>query len=144
MSLYSSITFPATPLGIAAATLVPGSQFIVRVEEDQMDLVLNFQGVFTGATGCTLNARFLVDTVATPALPVYSTTFLTGNTTQSANFSLHVSLAKGEHTVAMEYTAAVAAAAIDGAASDCRFSATRVSSAATLAHGVDSKVQGIY
>jgi hypothetical protein len=143
MSLYSSVSFVNIPLP-NGTNRVNFSQFIVRVEEDQMDLVLNFQGNLVGATTDTAALRFFVNGVAQPALNLWATTFLANDLQRHANFSHHVSLPKGEHTVAMEATVTGAGVAIDGANFDCRFSATRVSSDATLAHGVGSKVQGIY
>jgi len=148
MSLYSSISFGnVTPIGGAGAgeTLVPGSLMSVRVEEDEMDLVLNFQGNFLGADADILSCRFQVNGAGAPALPLYGTTFLLADLQRAANFSLHVTLPKGEHKVGLlATTAAGDVVAVDGAAFACTFSATRVSSAATLAHGVGSKVQGIY
>lgn len=148
MSLYSFVQLPATTLPTGGIALVPGAQMSVRVEEEQMLLVLNFQGQISGVTAETATLAFYVDSGAgwAPAttLPQAAHTFLTGQLTDEVNVSLPLALAKGEHKVALWANADSGGHAIDGGIVDCRFSATRVSNAAALAHGVDSKVQGIY
>jgi len=132
-------------LNAGALGIVAGSLMSIRVEEDQMDLVLNFQGNLLGANADSATMAFQVNGVTQPTLPLYGTTFLTGTLQKPANFSLHVTLAKGDHKVALlGNDVGSGSVTIDGAAFDCRFSATRVSNAAVLAHGVDSKVQGVY
>jgi hypothetical protein len=144
MSLYSQLPLGNVTLPSGGTAVVTGAQMSVRVEEDEMLLHLNFQGNILGVTAAVLTMGFEVDGVAATALPLLGHTFLTGQLQLPVNFTLPVTLTKGEHVVALTANTTTAAAATDGTAFDCRFSATRVSNAAALAHGVDSKVQGIF
>jgi hypothetical protein len=149
MSLYSEIQFGAAAALPAGGTAnVVGGVMSVRVEEDEMDLVLKFQGSVLGGAAGALTMGFAVDSgagfAANPTLPLFSFTFL-ATEVYNAEFEVRLSLAKGEHKVALTANDAGSVGhTIDGAVVHSTFSATRVSSAATLAHGVDSKVQGIY
>jgi len=146
MSLFNSVSFASLALPAGAAAVVTGSLMSVRLEEDEMDLVLKFQGNLLGATTDVATLAFQVDGVAATALPSWGTTFLLADLQRAASIELRVTgLAKGEHKVALlGADVNSGSVTIDGAAFVCTFSAERVSSAATLAHGVDSKVQGIF
>lgn len=143
MSLYSFVTFgAAAPIPAAGLDVVAGSQMSVRVEEDEMLLVLNFQGNLLGVTAAAVTLGFEVDGAAATALPLLAHTFLTGQLQLPVNISLPVTLTKGEHVIALTADdPGTAGITIDGGVADCRFSATRVSNAATLGQGVNSKVQ---
>jgi len=141
MSLYSELPLGSIVLPAGGTATVTGAQMIIRVEEEEMLLDLNFQGNILGVATAVLTMGFLVDTVATPALPVLGHTFVAGALQLPVNFSHRLTLTKGEHTVALTADTTVAAASIDGAAFDCRFTATRDSNSATLGQGVNSKVQ---
>lgn len=141
MSLYSSVSFGAQALPAAGLAAVTNSQMSVRVEEDQMLLVLNFQGNILGGGAGALTMGFLVDGVAATTLPLMGFTFI-GATQLPVNFSLPVALSKGEHKIALTANdVGTAGHTINGAAFDSRFSATRLTNDATLGHGVGSKVQ---
>jgi len=150
MSLYSDIQFgAAAPLPAAGLANVVGSPMSVRVEEDEMLLELKFQGSVLGINAAALTMGFAYNSGAgwLPAttLPQLSHLFLTGQLELDAHFSFVLSLPKGEHKVALTANdVGTAGITIDGGVVDSRFSATRISNAATLAHGVDSKVQGTY
>jgi len=143
MSLYSQLSLGSVVVTAGALSVVPGAQMIVRVEEDEMLLQLNFQGNILGVATAVLLMGFSVDGAAATPLPLLGHTF-DGALQLAVNFTLPLALTKGEHTIALTGGTSVAAASVDGAAFDCRFSATRVSNAAALAHGVDSKVQGVF
>ena len=141
MSLYSQLPLGSVVVTAGALSVVPGAQMIVRVEEDEMLLHLNFQGNILGVATAVLLMGFSVDGAAATALPLLGHTFLAGALQLPVNFTLPLALTKGEHTIALTGGTATAAASVDGAAFDCRFSATRVSNDATLGQGVNSKVQ---
>ncbi|MGE3483154.1 MAG: hypothetical protein AB7L09_00095 [Nitrospira sp.] len=141
MSLYSFVSLGNVTLPTGGIALVPGAQMIVRVEEEQMLLVLNFQGQVSGVTAEAATLHFYVDGAAATVLPQVVHTFLTGQLTTEVNMSLPLSLSKGEHTVSLWANADSGGHAIEGTVTDCRFSATRASNAATLGQGVNSKVQ---
>ena len=144
MSLYSFLQLGNITLPTGGIALVPGAQMSVRVEEEQMLCTLNFQGQLSGVTAEAATLAFYVDGAASTTLPQLVHTFLTGQLTTDVSISLPVMLTKGEHKVALWANAASGGHAIEGTVVDCRLSATRASNAAALAHGVDSKVQGIY
>jgi len=141
MSLYSEIVLGAVTLPTGGVAVVTGAQMNVRVEEEEMLLILDFQGQVTGVTAELLVMNFEVDGVAASALPLLSHTFLTGQLADEAKFSLCVKLTKGHHVVALTANAASGGHTIAGAVVRSAFSATRVSNAATLGQGVNSKVQ---
>jgi len=142
MSLYSEIVIEtALALPTGGVAVVTGTQMSVRVEEDEMLLILDFQGQVSGVTAELLVMNFEVDGAAASVLPLLSHTFLTGQLADEAKFSLCVKLTKGEHKVALTANAASGGHAIEGTTVRCAFSATRVSSDATLGQGVNSKVQ---
>lgn len=147
MSLYSFIQFGDVALPTGGAANVAGSQMSVRVEEEEMLLLLRFQGRITGVTAEEATLNFAVDSgagfAAASVLPLAAHTFLTGRLDQQFHVELCVKLAKGEHKVALLANADSGGHQIDGATVNCRFSATRVSNDATLAHGVGSKVQNV-
>lgn len=146
MSLYSSVSFASLALPGGGAAVVTGSTMSIRIEEEEMDLILRFQGNLLGANGDVATLAFEVNGVAATALPSWGTTFLTADLQAHANIELRVTgLAQGEHKVALlGNDVGSGTVTLDGANFVCTFSAERVSSAASLAHGVDSKVQGIY
>ena len=145
MSLFSAVRIPTLlTLPAGGTAVVTGAQMIVRVEEEEMLLTLNFQGNILGVTAAVLTMGFEIDGVAAPALPLLGHTFLTGQLQLPVNLSWQATLTKGEHTVALTANTTTAAASVDGAAFMSRFSALRDSNSATLAHGVDSKVQDIF
>lgn len=141
MSLYSTLPLGNITLPTGGIALVPGAQMIVRVEEEQMLLTLNFQGQISGVTAEAATLAFYVDGAPATTLPQVVHTFLTGQLTAEVNTSLSVMLSKGEHTVALWANADSGGHAIEGTVVDCRFTATRDSSDATLGQGVNSKVQ---
>jgi hypothetical protein len=144
MSLYSEFQFGAAnavPTGGLAN--VANSTFSVRVEEDEMSVVLRFSGSLLNAGAATWTGRFAVDGTAQSTLPIAGGALLAG-AALSVAFEQTVTLTKGEHKVSLQLNTSIAATTIDGAVVRSTFSANRLSSAATLAHGVDSKVQGIY
>jgi len=143
MSLYSFVEFGAAA-AIPAAGLadVVGGSMVVRVEEDQMDLVLRFRGTILGGGAGDLVVGFTVDGVALAKLAGRQ---LLAAGEHALDVSQRVSLSKGQHLVRLQMDdVASAGHTIDGGPHECRFEAERLSSAATLAHGVDSKVQGVY
>jgi len=145
MSLYSFVQFGDVTLPTGGAANVTGSQMSVRVEEEQMLLLLRFQGRLTGVTAELVTLNFAVDSgagfVAASVLPLASHTYLTGQLAHEFHVELPVVLTKGEHKVALLANAASGNHQIDGLTVNSRFSATRVSSDATLGQGVNSKVQ---
>ena len=141
MSLYSHVALGNVTLPTGGIALVTGAQMIVRAEEEQMLCTLNFQGQVSGVTAETATLHFYVDGVAATVLPQVVHTFLTGQLTTEVNMSLPLVLTKGEHTVSLWANADSGGHAIEGTVVDCRFSATRASSDATLGQGVNSKVQ---
>ena len=143
--IRSEITFgAAAPLPAAGSALVAGSQMSVRVEEEEMYLKLTFQGSVLGGGPGIQTLGFLVDSVAAPTLPLLSFTFLATEAIP-VNISHVVKLTKGEHKVGLLGNDPTSAGhTIDGAVVQSVFSATRYTDDATLAHGVDSKVQQIF
>mgnify|MGYP003628088846 CR=1 FL=1 len=144
MSLYSEIQFGAAnavPTGGLAN--VANSTFSVRVEEDEMSVVLRFSGSLLYAANAAWTGRFMVGILPQSTLPLAGGALLAG-VGNTVAFEQTVTLAKGEHKVSLQLTSSTANTTIDGAVVHSTFSATRLSSAATLAHGVDSKVQGTY
>jgi len=139
MALYSEIQFGAAaaiPTGGLAD--VVGASMVVRVEEEAMLLRLSFNGTVLATGAGLLDVGFTVDTVALPLLSA-------AHTTAIGRAHLHVEatleLAKGEHVVRLQMNDAATGTTIDGGVYKSVFSATRVSSDATLGQGVNSKVQ---
>lgn len=145
MSLYSEIVLDTEVSLAAGAQTVAGTQMNVRVEEEEMLLLLEFQGRLTGVTAELIEMGFTVNSgagFASPTtLPLLAHTFLTGQLEEAVKFSLCVKLTKGHHVVGLTANPASVNHDIDGDVVHCVFSATRVSSDATLGQGVNSKVQ---
>lgn len=144
MSLYSEYVFPtgaAVALPTAGLADVTDASLSVRVEEEEMDLLLCFSGTILQGGAGLLDLQFTVDGTAVTALPVAGHTLLAaGQLALTACFRVS-GLSKGEHVVRLQANDAGGASVISSDTHHCVFSAERLSSAATLAHGVGSKVQ---
>jgi hypothetical protein len=142
MSLYSFVEFGAAA-AIPAAGLadVVGGAMSVRVEEEQMDLILSFKGTVLATGPGDVQVGFAVGGVALAKLGGAHALVL-GE--YHLNVEQRITLTKGDHLVTLQMNDVATICTIDGGPHECRFGAERLSSAATLAHGVDSKVQGIF
>ena len=116
-----------------------------QVEEAEMFVILEARLLMSLSADDTLNITFFVDgvdveTVGTAGL--YQGPFLTAAADRTVSISKTLRLAQGFHTVDVRMlTAANAIPTIEGATIPAELSARRSSHPATLAHGVDSKVQ---
>ena len=141
MSLYSEIVLDTEVSLASGAQTVVGTQMNVRVEEEEMLLLLEFSGRLTGVNAETIEMGFEVDGAAATALPLFSHAYLTGQLLFPVSFGVCVKLTKGQHVVGLTANPNSGDQDLDGDIVHTVFSATRVSSAATLGQGVNSKVQ---
>jgi len=120
---------------------VPGVILNFAVEEDEMLVELNVKSiVLSGAAASSIDLQFVVDGVVTTLLPLSNLSIAAAATKGVLDISQVIRLVKGRHVVKLQ-AAASAAASIKGTTYDARLIARRDSADATLAHGVDSKVQ---
>jgi hypothetical protein len=143
MSLISYVDFGAAQaIPAAGLATVTNSLLSVRVEEEQMLVVLRFSGSIQSAAAGILSVGFLVDSVAVPTLPAAAHSLGAINTMSYLNVEHAVVLSKGDHKIALQMNdVGTTGATIDGGDFLARFSVERRSNAVTMGQGVNSKVQ---
>lgn len=143
MSLVSFVDFGAAQaIPAAGLATVTNSPLSVRVEEEQMLVVLRFAGSIQSAGAGLLTVGFLVDSVVTPTLPAAGVTLGAATAMTYLNVELPVVLSKGDHKIALQMNDAGSVGhTIDGGDFLCRFSVERRSNDVLLGQGVNSKVQ---
>lgn len=150
MAIYGAVSSAADFVSASAAFVdVAGLALNFRVEEDEMQVLLNFQGVVShSAVDGAVHLQFDVDgnpVDAAMADGQYAATSSTADALNHANFSRIVSLSKGHHVLKLQAkTPDGASLTLENATWPGRLSASRLSHDAVLAHGVDSKVQAIF
>lgn len=127
-------------LPIGSMADVPGVILDCAVEEDEMLVELSAKGVvLSGGAASSIDFQFVVDTVATTALPISNLT-IAAATQGALSISQVVRLTKGRHKVKLQAKASTSAT-LKGTLYDARLVVRRDSADATLGQGVNSKVQ---
>ena len=145
MSLVSRI-FVTTDLALPAGGMadVAGLSMNVRVEEDEMLLFLEFEGTVKSGGAGVLELDISWNGNTTPT-PLAAQTLAASGTFSHWSVSHLVLLAKGQHVIRLRANDVGSQGhTIDGVAYHAHLRVKRESSDATLAHGVDSKVQNIF
>jgi len=139
------VTAIALPTGGMAD--VPGVILRFNVEEEEMLAEVGFKGTIANANAAaqTADLNLQVDGVNATALPLASANLIATTGRETLEASVVLRLTKGQHVLKLQANASVAAdVTIAGTVYDCRLYVERRSADAVLAHGEDSKVQGIY
>lgn len=134
--------------GAFAAGAVAGASLRFSVEEEEMLIDLKLMATLSHATvGGMVDATFFIDGAdiadAADGLVRESAPTIADN---PFAFSLErtVRLARGEHRMELRLKTPAGDVTVEGAGWPAKMTARRHSHPASLAHGVDSKVQGIF